>query len=262
MRDMDDRSETELLIRVYGDSLSLPRALDGIGYRDTYPELVSEGIRRRLPSLSLSLYNRSGGGMTIDAVHERYLHDCSYFGSRARQILLIQCGIVDCAPRPVPALIRKWIGRLPGRIRGPITGFLHRARPRLLRAGMSWRLTSPERFARVLSRWLEHASKTFERVYVLTIAPTVPAIATHSPGLAESISMYNDLIRDVSAATTSEAVVLVDIYSAISKDGPVASYVNPVDGHHITREGHVLYSDLILAHELASRGRGSGTSNV
>jgi hypothetical protein len=262
MHDMDDRPGGQLLFRVYGDSLSLPRAPDCIGHRDTYPELVLDGIRHRFPSLTLSLYNRSGGGMTIDALHERYLHDCSYFGDLARQVLLIQCGIVDCAPRPIPAVLRNLIGRLPGPIRAPITGFLHRARPHLLRAGLSWRLTAPSHFANVLTRWLAHAAGTFERVYVLTIAPTVPEIASHSPGLSDSIAMYNNLIREVSAAAAAGSVVLVDICSAISKAEAVALYVNAADGHHITREGHALYSELILAHELVSLNGSSGPGDA
>lgn len=259
---MTDGPTSELVVRVYGDSLSLPRVQDGIGHRDTYPELVVDGIRHCFPGLSVSLYNRSGGGMTINALYERYLHDCSYFGNSSGQVLIVQCGIVDCAPRPIPAAIRNLISKLPSPIRATVIGFLHRARPHLLKAGLSWRLTTPKHFARLLSRWLSHAADTFERVYVVNIAPTVPTVAAHSPGLADSITVYNELIRESIAACPLRSVVLVEINAAITEAERGTSYVNGADGHHITREGHKLYSHLILSHELARLGRRSGDSSA
>ncbi|MGH8616789.1 MAG: hypothetical protein ACREUW_03795 [Burkholderiales bacterium] len=245
---MRDTPACELLLRVYGDSLSLPRANDGVGHRQTYAEVLAEDIRVRFPAIALSLYNRSGGGLTIDALHERYLHDCSYFGTPAHQVLIIQCGIVDCAPRPIPTFLRAIIGKLPGRVRAPITGFLHRARPQLLGAGFSWRLTTPYRFTKVLVRWLAHATGTSTRVYVVNIAPAGPGIATHSPGLAASIDAYNALIAQA-VATAVGSAVLVDVHAAITSAADVAMYVSASDGHHITREGNRLYANLILEYE-------------
>jgi hypothetical protein len=251
---MHDAPARELLVRVYGDSLSLPRASGGIGHRQTYAEMLVENIRAQYPSIALSCYNRSGGGMTIASLHERYLHDCSYFGTPQHQVLILQCGIVDCAPRPIPAFLRKLIGKLPGRVRAPITGLLHYARPWLLKAGLSWRLTSPRVFAAMLARWLAHAACQSERVYVVNIAPTIPSIAAHSPGFEQSIVAYNAHIAAAVAAAPSDTVVLIDVHEAIARRGNVATWISPSDGHHITGEGNLLYSELILQHELPRLG--------
>lgn len=251
---MPDELARELLIRIYGDSLSLPRASGGIGYRQTYCEMLAEGIRDRFPMLALSCYNRSGGGLTVTALHERYQHDCNYFGAQQHQVLVVQCGVVDCAPRPIPVFLRRIIGRLPGRIRAPITAFLHYARPWLLRAGLSWRLTPPYWFTQQLSRWLAHAVTQSERVYVLNIAPTVPSIAAHSPGFEQSILAYNSLIAAAVRATPSDAVELIDVHEMITRGGDVSAWISPSDGHHLTVKGNQLYADLILRHELQRLG--------
>lgn len=248
----------DLLIRVYGDSLAMPRATDGISYRETYPELLQAAIHDRFPGSLVSLYNRSGGGLTIESLHDRYLQDCTYFGLTTNQILVIQCGVVDCAPRPIPAFLRLLISKLPGPVRAPVVRFLHWARPALLRAGLRWRLTSKRRFEEVLIRWLKHAATHFARTYVVNIAPTVPAIAAHSPGFESSIIAYNALI--MRAVKASGSAVLIEINAAIEKAGSVSSCVS-VDGHHITHAGHRLYADLILALEHARLRSGGATTS-
>jgi hypothetical protein len=251
----------EVLIRVYGDSLSLPRVSGGIGHQQTYSEMLVKGISIRLPAIALSLYNRSGGGMTITDLFERYLQDCSYFGAPAHQALVIQCGIVDCAPRPVPPFLRKLIGKLPGPARALITGFLHRARPWLLKAGLSWRMTVPHQFAKVLSRWLAHAASQSARVYVVNIAPTVPSIAVHSPGFEQSIVAYNSLIAMAVAAAPPGSAVLIDVHDVIVQRDDVTVFVSRSDGHHITSEGNQLYGELILQHELQRLGACPGRNH-
>ncbi len=247
-------SASDVLIRIYGDSLSLPRAFDGIGYAQTYAELVRRQLGDRLAPSNVGLYNRSSGGDSIDGLYARYLHDCSYFGPNSNQLLVIQCGIVDCAPRPVPRGVRWLISRLPGPLRVPIVRLIHRARPYLLSAGISWRFTSGRRFSSVLSRWLAHAIEQGAHVYVVNIAPTVPAVDDHSPGFAESIIEYNDRIARAVATARSSSLHLIDVYGAITDSGDLARYVNNADGHHITGEGHELYARLILQHVLSSFG--------
>jgi hypothetical protein len=247
---LSKRPGDPLVIRVYGDSLSLPRGPAGIDCQHTYAELLVREIAALFPSKRLSLYNRSRGGSTIHALYEHYLHDCSYFSASKDQVLVIQCGIVDCAPRPVPAFMRAAISRLPGRVRAPITAFLHRERSRLLRGGFSWRLTSTRRFTHVLTAWLTHAASQFAIAYVINIAPTVAATARQSPGLRESIVSYNKLIEQAVAAAPDGSAVLIDVHSAISGSEDNGLFVSPADGHHITRLGNDLYANLILREEV------------
>ena len=50
------------LIRVYGDSLSLPRVSERVAYYQTYPEMLAAAWRQSLPDAEVHLYNRSFSG--------------------------------------------------------------------------------------------------------------------------------------------------------------------------------------------------------
>ena len=244
---MNDR----FLICVYGDSLSMPRALDGIRHFETYPELLRDAIQSSHPGIRISIHNRSRGGVSISELHEQFIQDSAYYEKKERGILIIQCGIVDCAPRPVPPSVKTRIARLPPRLRFPVTRLLHYGRPFLLRAGLKWRNTDIDRFESVLTQWIRMSRTIYDRVYVINIAPTTPAIAAHSPGMQSSIDSYNGTIRRVVDATDSPAVMLIDANKAIAEtDRASPPCVNEADGHHITHAGHRLYADLILGLEV------------
>jgi lysophospholipase L1-like esterase len=253
---MNDR----LLISVYGDSLSMPRALDGIRHFEIYPELLRDAIQSSRPRIRISIHNRSSGGVSISALYEQFMQDSAYYEKQEQGILIIQCGIVDCAPRPVPPSVRTRIARLPPRLRLLVTRLLHHGRPFLLRAGLVWRNTDIDRFESVLTQWIRMSRKIYDRVYVINIAPTTPAIAAHSPGMQSSIDSYNGTIRRVVNATDSPAVMLIDVHKAIAEmDSASSPCVNEADGHHITHAGHRLYADLILGLEVP-RSRGSAAA--
>lgn len=241
-----------LLLRVYGDSLSLPRPADGIGYGDVYPELIRDALEAA-GGVRVSLWNRSRGGAPVSDLFQAYIHDSGYFPADVGSIVVIQCGIVDCAPRPIPPSVRERISRLPVALRWVVAKFLHFSRPILLRLGFRWRATELEVFAGVLSAWLHKASSGATRVYVINIAPTPANVDAHSPGLADSIVAYNRVINDTAVRN---GATVVDVFAAIADDKEEpATYVNPVDGHHITPRGHRLYADLILAAESRTAAR-------
>jgi hypothetical protein len=222
----------------------MPRATEGVAYGDTYPELIQTALRSGEPHLPLALYNRSSGGITIDKLFDCYLSDSFYFG-QTPQYLIIQCGIVDCAPRPIPRIARNLLSMAPGPLRLVVARGLHHARPYLLRAGIKWHLTGPRRFRSILSRFLGHAVQQCERTFVYNIAPTLPELETHSPGLRESIAAYNLLIEETVRAVANASIKLIDVYSAICATGKEHSYVS-IDGIHLTAAGHRLYAQRLL----------------
>lgn len=242
--------EANLLIRVYGDSLSLPRASGGIRHFETYPELLRDAIESSQPEIRVAVYNRSKGGILVTELYDQFVQDSAYFDPDGPGILVVQCGVVDCAPRPVPPATRARIARLPLPLRWLAIKFLHYARPFLLRAGLKWQATGIEAFQSVLTCWLRDAQARCVRVYVINIAPTVESIEAHSPGLRHSIESYNEAISAAVAAADPAVVALVDVHAAISRQpDPVSTYVNQADGHHITCRGHRLYADMIYSIE-------------
>jgi lysophospholipase L1-like esterase len=242
------------LLAVYGDSLAMPRVTDRLDYVETYPEAFRAGLEtaRGAP---VDLYNRSRGGATIRTLFGEWANDATYFGPAPTGITVIQGGIVDCAPRPTPRIVRHGVGALPGPVRRRAIRFLHDHRAELLRAGLVWRVTQPTAFSAVLRRWLREASVQVSGLYVLTIAPTTEAMNAHSPGLGDSIERYNELIADAVRSVALPHVQLVDVHAAIlALPGGVERYINPSDGHHITREGHALYAQMLLEQELGRNG--------
>jgi hypothetical protein len=223
----------------------MPRECDAIPFFKIYPELLRLELDHLESEKRVFLYNRSRGGTSVVSLWRDYQQDRGYFAPIKGDLLIIQCGIVDCAPRPIPEFLRKIIARLPGRIRSPIVWFLHDHRATLLRAGFSWRYTKPEVFKLTLQRWLSAASKDFQSVYVFNIAPTTTEMDTHSPGLTNSIEQYNALIDEALQSVPANNLFLLDVNTTIKKLG-IVDLISAKDGHHITLDGHALYSQIII----------------
>lgn len=247
-------SDGRILLRVYGDSLAMPRADEGVPYRATYAELVAEGLERET-GRRVDLYNRAHGGQPVTTLFSEYGMDTVYFGKAGGDVLVLHLGIVDCAPRPIPNWFKSLISALPYRVRLPIVNFLHDNRARLMNAGLRFRVTRPERFAKTVATWLEKGARDFSRVYVVNIAPTTPEMEAHSPGLTAAIEEYNALLAAAVERSGAPNVRLVDVHSRVlAEDDGIETYINRTDGHHITAEGHRMYADAILGCEKAATG--------
>jgi hypothetical protein len=240
----------KILVRLYGDSVSLPREAEGVRYFECYGELVASGLRGVFPGTDIYLYNRSFSGPKITDIFETCRSDYYFFGTAGNDIAILQCGIVDCAPRPVPPRVRSIIARLPAAMRNLIVSFIHKHRASMLRSGLIWRVTPPQIFLDAMIKTLKLTAPVFSRVYVVNIAPTTPATEAHSPGFSESIDYYNALIKDALTVVAAPNATLIDVHQRIlSQDQPVERFISQIDGHHITVGAHRLYADLILEHE-------------
>jgi hypothetical protein len=231
-----------VVVRIYGDSLSLPRFTDGITCSATYAEGLRSALEGRIPPIAVQLYNRSQAGASIDELFIGYEKDNAYFGI-ANQVIVIHCGIVDCAPRPIPRKMRRVIGRMPRFIQRPVQWFLHRNRAALQRGGFVWRFTPVGHFAATYRRWLLSALEGGARILAINIAPTNAVTASHSPGLQESITLYNEAIKGVIAAIDAPAIRLIDVHRLIvERDPGMTRFINVRDGHHLTTDAHDLYA--------------------
>lgn len=241
---------SRFLIRVYGDSLGMPRVSEGVTYVDTYAELLAKQWKASLPGTSVYLYNRSFSGGTAPAVYETYRSDSFYFGKPGGDVMIVQCGIVDCALRPLPPRMRRLVERMPHGIRDRIVRFLHQNRAHILNLALWWRVTSPTVYRESMSQTLALAADEFARIYVINIAPTTPETERHSPGLSESIQLYNRLLEEAVDSVASGSLRLVDLHRAVlGRSDGIEECISTMDGHHLTPAGHRLCKDLIAAHE-------------
>jgi hypothetical protein len=240
----------KLEIFVYSDSLGLPRARENIDCSMTYPELIRQWYESNRTDKKVYLYNRSVGGGKIHELHYNFQNDCVYFGNFYQRILILHCGIVDCAPRPIPECFRVQLSKLPGKILNPIVNFLHNNRAKILGMGFMWRATPPKRFGLLYKRWLLLALNHFTRVYVFNILPTNTYVENHSPGLSKSIEIYNKIIAEQIKSIDSKNLFFFDVNKRVTNSPAERdSIINRKDGHHITSEGHELFARLVTDNE-------------
>lgn len=239
-----------LILFIYGDSLGMPRFFNNIYFDKTYPELIQQWYKMQKIDQDVYLYNRSQGGVNIEFLHEQFVKDSNYFGDFGEKVLILQCGVVDCAPRPIPAWLRRKISKLPGIVRTPIVEFLHNNRSKILNTGVKWKATFPYRFKSIYRSWLRQAVNEFSRVYIFNILPTIDSIEKHSPGFGRSIKEYNNLIGDTVSFVQTDNLCLIDVYKLIMEDNyNIEKFINNKDGHHLTIEGHKLFRDLFIERE-------------
>lgn len=194
-------------IVILSDSLALPRKIgeDLVPWEDTYPFNLKEHLA------SFEIINVSLGGASIKDLRKQV----NYYKILKPDILILQCGIVDAAPRAF------------GRIEIELIKKLH-----------LFRLT--KHFYRPLVRYRAHHYanlKTFTKLlkeikseisakhfFVLGILPPNPSYEKQLPGVSVSIERYNEALKKAA-----------DCY--IDSESIPKSGIAP-DHHHLNGIGH------------------------
>ncbi len=241
----------ETCILVYGDSISMPRMKEGVLWSDLYAESFRLWLEGQRLGVKVYLVNRSRGGGYIRDLYKDFYYDYAYFDSDVDKILIIQGGLADCAPRPIPDGLRYVISMLPSLVRRPIIQFLHNNRARLLRKGFKWRGTSPLAFRSVFERWLRFATGRFSKIYIFPILPTNEKIEMHSPGFNKSVSVYNAIIRHVVRRTDSSNIYFLDLHNVLISRPEILDSILNSDGQHITAAGHAFFFKALVERESA-----------
>jgi hypothetical protein len=237
--------QKKVLIHIYGDSLSLPRNTEGVPYYKIYSEMLKDKIQASQPDQKIYLYNWSRGDATIEYALNELKRHIFYFSCKGN-ILILQIGVCDCAPRPIPLWLREYVSRLPSFLRKPIVRFLHNYRATIQKLGIYWQNTKPQVFEKKVKDFVSLAEKNFERVYIINIAPTNSETEKHSPGFGLQISNYNKILHNVAKTTSGSNIKFVDIHREIAADPQgIQKFINK-DGHHLTSSAHELYLNEIL----------------
>lgn len=232
-----------IIIQYYSDSLGLPRP-GIVDLKQRYIYLLEEWWRKRGES-EIFIINRARGGATIDQLFDTFKEDEGYVTGE-KDMLILHEGICDCAPRPVSKSIRRVISRLPGFIRTKIITWLHNNRARLLKNGSVNYLVEKPAYRKILKEWLTQAVKSFKAIYIFTIADTNDTTESHSPGFRNSITAYNDIIKQVAEELNNPRIHVIDMHRILKNSGrPYDELIVADDGHHITPAAHQLYFEEI-----------------
>lgn len=200
-------------ILVFSDSLSLPRQSPEVCLHfETWPEL----LRAQGHEVCLC----AQGGATVRDLTKQifYFQDSAYFDA-----VIVQCGIVDSAPR----FARRWevkVLQRMGAIGRKFMTFLNTSRVRKFR---KITYTSPLVFQQSLLKWLNSFACP---VLFVEILPVSTAYEQQLPGVLNNVEKFNALLRE---------------HDHISmRDMP--DHCTMSDHHHLNKEGHAYLAARIL----------------
>lgn len=190
------------------DSLSLPRlnTEEQVDLEDTY----IEKLRARFPEFTIT--DSAIGGATIVDLYKQVF----YYKSVRPDIVILQSGIVDCAPRAYKKFGKKVLSKL-GLI-NKLTGLT-----RWLRKYRGYTLTSPTKFTYYLNKIKsEFPNSDF---YTLGILSASDDYEKKVPNIKRNVNRYNHLLK-----VNSKFIDNTDIpFDAIMSDH-----------HHLNQKGHQL----------------------
>lgn len=210
----------------YTDSIGFPRKKDqrpGI----TWPFILKDLLETHC-GVRVYPYIRGLGGGTITDIERIFNRDTGYFiGDKASfSFAVFNVGIVDAAPRPFTYHLKKlsalpFIGRYVSLL---INKVLHQYR-RVLQKIYFIRLTTPSEFERVFNRMVCHLNNAGITSISIDTPLTPISLEERSPGLRQSIVVYNKIKHRNSSVIHVSTDWVVDEH-----------YMDC--GHHFSELGH------------------------
>lgn len=227
---------------ILGDSLSCPRPWEGVGGSDTYAYIMQKLSKNRIYVQNLAYSDRC----TADYLTESFTK--TYIKSANASYIVMQLGIVDCAPRLLTTFERA-------------IGFLARkltVTRKLFSIYVRWKskhrlfftkwfpltrveLAEYERNIRNLIK-VTSENNSLETICIINIAYPGEFLTSRSYGILPNIIRYNQVLNEISSDSPGN-VKIIDLYSATNIN---RAWVSREDGHHITSEAHLWIAEQIL----------------
>lgn len=221
-------------ILILGDSLPFPRPHKGQPVDVTWPSL----LKAQFPAADIWL-RATPRSCILDVIKELNFFTDSLPDFDA---IIVQTGIVDCAPRPYPRWIYKLFETFFGMAKlRKIERFAHDHL--LWLYGHSW--VNDKSFAKIIRQIVATAHERNPALTTLfvPIAPPTRTIVQTLPGIDHSAAIYNGTIE-------RETRVLGDTFRCrcvwpFAESDPFAITIE--DGHHLSVVGHRLIADSLAA---------------
>lgn len=174
---------------ILGDSLPMPRPLEGILYEHTYPSILQARLND-----SVQVINRSkrANTSTKEAQPNNLSDDITDFNP---DILVYHMGIVDCAPRLFSEFQQKIIGRMPSAIGKKIIHFFSTRRFFFTKTFPKVYVKKKD-FYKNVKLAIEFAKQFTGKVIIVGICHSNKAVIERSYSFRENVEAYNkELIR-------------------------------------------------------------------
>lgn len=204
-------------IQIFSDSLALPReAPQKVYYEETYPaKLQKDHI----------VVQFSKGAGTIDELFGQTF----YLKMFSPDVVIIQSGIVDCAPRPFTQFEEHFF-KLNFVTKG-CKAILKRVTKPWLRNLRKVAWTSPKKFRFYCNQFFKIYPNI--PIYAIGILPPRPEYEKMAKGISKRIAQYNSILKDVFREN------FID-----TSDMPDEGIMS--DHHHMTTVGHQFIYDKIV----------------
>jgi lysophospholipase L1-like esterase len=220
-------------ILILGDSLPFPRPHKGQPVDVTWPSL----IKARIPDADVWL-RATPRSCILDVIKEYFFFTDSL---PAFDVVIVQTGIVDCAPRPYSRWIYKFLETFLGMAKlRKIERFAHDHL--LWLYGRPW--VSQNAFVQGIRQIVEttHGKNPALTTLFVPIAPPTRTIVQTLTGIDHAAALYNRIIeREVSALKKE---FLCDCVQPFSNRDPFEITIE--DGHHLSVVGHRLIAEALV----------------
>lgn len=222
-------------VLIVADSMAMPRV--GVAYEDTWIRKLTDAFpeyefidKSRRASTTERLVTEGGGGSNPKGadILEHYIPD----------IVIMQIGIVDCAPRYVKKGSFEYIMLhriMPMGIRMRYIAFVKKNRTRDPRKAY----VLPNRFRSNLANYFQRARAINTKVIVILIASVSGHFVDKSPNIIKNITIYNDIYRNLSKE-------FENVDSVQPFDNTIDLEDITTDGYHTNSKGHdIIFQKLI-----------------
>jgi hypothetical protein len=190
------------------DSLGYPRPEpEFVLYQETYISLLKNEFA------DCDFIHQGRGGATI---LDLYKHSAYYHQTLRPDLVFMQSGIVDCAPRALSVIEQQIMSRLP--LVGGLCMTLVKKYSRALRKARNMTYTSLEAF----KNGVEQFESLFANVYWIGILPVAREYDDKVEGIGRNVNLYNKILRQRRYVETTD----FDRSMIMS------------DYHHLSRAGH------------------------
>lgn len=207
-------------IIIIGDSLSFDRP-DELAHEERWPQLLRGGLSEVL------IENKSRGASTTQRLAGESLN-----GLQPGDAIIVQLGIVDCAPRLLSKIESKIIGRLPSFLRKGLISLTKKNRIQNSKRAY----VNPVSFERNLVQFLDR-TKGFN-VFYIKILPAGSKFLSSNPDVFKSISQYNNIVDSLKMSFSNVNLIELD---KVNIDDYTLT-----DGYHLNAAGHQLIYQCLM----------------
>ena len=221
-------------VLILGDSLPFPRPHKGQPVDVTWPSL----IKAQMPGTDVWL-RATPRSCILDVIKELFFFTDSLPDF---DLIIVQTGIVDCAPRPYPRWIYKFLETFLGMAKlRKIERFSHDHL--LWLYGHPW--VGQNLFAKAIRQIVEtvHERNPALTTLFVPIAPPTRTIVQTLPGIDHAAALYNKILERETRALSEEFPCRCVQPFANSDQFEITIE----DGHHLSASGHRLIAEALVA---------------